>query len=69
MNQGLFSVFKVQRVKDEMSKQRMKLHMKVLGPTGVPSSQQKLREDKPAYKEKFVPPEVSVLSYLMTKAC
>ena len=50
-----------------MSKQRMKLHMKVLGPTGVSPAQQKLREDKPAYKEKFVPPEMSVLSYLMTK--
>ena len=50
-----------------MSKQRMKLHMKVLGQTGVSPAQQKLREDKPAYKEKFVPPEVSVLSYLMTK--
>ena len=57
------------RVKDEMSKQRMKLHMKVLGSTGVSPAQQqqKLREDKPAYKEKFVPPEVSLLSYLMTK--
>ena len=50
-----------------MSKQRMKLHMKVLGQTGVSPAQQKLREDKPAYKEKFVSPEVSVLSYLMTK--
>ena len=45
----------------------MKLHMKVLGPTSVSSPQQKQRDDKPTYKEKFVPPEVSMLSYLMTK--
>ena len=51
-------------MKDEMSKHRLKLHMKVLGPG---SSAPRLKEDKPTYKEKFVPPEVSMISYFMTK--
>ena len=48
---------------DDHTKHRMKLHMKVLGT----SSQQRLKENKPTYKEKFVPPEVSMISYFMTK--
>jgi len=50
--------------KDELAKQRMKLHLKVLGQSG---NTQRLKEDKPTYKEKFVPPEVSMVSFLMTK--
>ncbi len=49
---------------DELTKQRMKLHMKVLGHS---ASNPKLKEDKPTYKERFVPPEVSMISYFMTK--
>lgn len=56
--------YNVPQAKDELSKQRMKLHMKVLQATGTSS---KLKEDKPTYKEKFIPPEVSMISYLMAK--
>ncbi len=49
---------------DDLAKQRMRLHMKVLGHG---SNSQRLKEDKPTYKEKFVAPEVSMISYLMTK--
>ena len=51
--------------KDDMSKRRLDLHMKVLGKHHAPP--QKLKEDKPTYKEKFVPPEVSMVNYFMTK--
>ena len=53
------------KAKDEMSKHRLKLHMKVMGPSS--QTQARLKEDKPTYKEKFVPPEVSIISYFMTK--
>ena len=53
-----------QAPKDDVSKQRMKLHMKVLGPSG---SSQHLKEHKPTYKEKYVPPQMSMISYFMAK--
>ena len=60
---------------DTLNKQRMKLTMKLLGPNpanATPPSPQKenktgIREIKPTYKEKFIPPDVSIVSYLMTK--
>ena len=42
----------------------MRLHMRVLGHGGTSP---RLTEDKPTYKEKFVPPEISMISYLMAK--
>jgi len=51
---------------DELAKQRMKLHMKVMGGPNNAASHH-LKEDKPTYKEKFVPPEVNMISYFMTK--
>lgn len=59
-------------VKDENTKQRMKLQMKALPPQRPPSSASsasKLQEDKPTYKETFIPPEISMVSYFMAKVC
>lgn len=44
----------------------MKLNMKILG--NVPVSTQK-QESKRTFKEKFVPPELSMVTYFMTKVC
>lgn len=43
-------------------KQREKLNFRLLG--HQPSS---MKEDKPTYREQFVPPEMSILAYLLTK--
>ncbi|XP_074651608.1 dmX-like protein 2 [Tubulanus polymorphus] len=51
--------------KDYMTKQRMKLHVKVFGPELVHGS--KKEDEKPTYKELFVPPEISIINYFMTK--
>nr|CAI5817941.1 unnamed protein product [Callosobruchus analis] len=45
-----------------LSKQRVKLNTKLLG--HQPST---MKEDKPTYREQFVPPEMSVLAYLLQK--
>lgn len=45
-----------------LSKQRGKLNFKILG--HQPSV---MKEDKPTYREQFVPPEMSMLAYLLTK--
>lgn len=45
-----------------LNKQRVKLNCKLLG--HQPAS---MKEDKPTYREQFVPPEMSVLAYLLTK--
>lgn len=45
-----------------LNKQRGKLNFRLLG--HLPSS---MKEDKPTYREQFVPPEMSVLAYLLTK--
>ncbi|ELU10253.1 hypothetical protein CAPTEDRAFT_201231 [Capitella teleta] len=54
------------------SRQRLKMNMRLLHqgapprpPTGPGGK--RLKEDKPTYKEKFVPPKVSMISYFMTK--
>ena len=49
---------------DSTAKQRLKLHMKLLEAGG---STAPLQENRPTFKEKFVPPEVSMLSYFMAK--
>ena len=40
--------------------------MKVMGASATASAA-KLTEDKPTYREKFLSPTVSMLSYFMTK--
>ncbi|CAG9833364.1 unnamed protein product [Diabrotica balteata] len=45
-----------------LSKQRVKLNTKLLG-----QQPSKMKEDKPTYREQFVPPEMSVLAYLLQK--
>lgn len=45
-----------------LDKQRVKLNCKLLG--HQPSV---MKEDKPTYREQFVPPEMSMLAYLLTK--
>ncbi|RWS31393.1 dmX-like protein 2 [Leptotrombidium deliense] len=52
------------------SKQRMKLHMKILQQLNQEKpnpTTQEIKEDRPTYRELFVPPQMSMLSYLMTK--
>ncbi|XP_041373660.1 dmX-like protein 2 isoform X2 [Gigantopelta aegis] len=53
-----------QSVSDDMTKQRMRLNMKLMSQT--PSSN-KMPEVKETYKEKFVGPELSMITYFMTK--
>ncbi|XP_064608806.1 dmX-like protein 2 isoform X2 [Liolophura sinensis] len=53
-----------QKPSDDLAKQRMKLNMKIMG--NVPVSTQK-HESKRTFKEKFVPPELSMVTYFMTK--
>lgn len=45
-----------------LNKQRVKLNTKLLGQQ--PSV---MKEDKPTYREQFVPPDMSVLAYLLQK--
>lgn len=45
-----------------LNKQRVKLNTKLLG--HQPSQ---MKEDKPTYREQFIPPEMSILAYLLTK--
>jgi hypothetical protein len=45
-----------------LNKQRVRLNTKLLG--HQPSH---MKEDKPTYREQFVPPEMSILAYLLTK--
>ncbi|XP_074603304.1 rabconnectin-3 alpha isoform X2 [Brevipalpus obovatus] len=54
-----------------LSQQRMKLHMKILQqlnqdkPSPPPSAT--MKEDRTTYKEQFVPPQMSIISFLMSK--
>ncbi|XP_066150653.1 dmX-like protein 2 isoform X3 [Euwallacea fornicatus] len=45
-----------------LSKQRLKLNTKILGPQSSV-----MKEDKPTYREQFVPPEMSILAFLLQK--
>ncbi|XP_046141550.1 dmX-like protein 2 isoform X4 [Osmia bicornis bicornis] len=48
-----------------LTKQRVKLNMKLLGPfTG---QQPNMKEDKPTYREQFVSPQMSMISYFLMK--
>ncbi|KAL5274949.1 DMXL1 family protein [Megaselia abdita] len=56
-----------------LTKQRVKLNMKILGQfagNGAPSigtSVEGMKEDKPTYREQFIPPEMSMVSYFLMK--
>ncbi|XP_050306486.1 dmX-like protein 2 isoform X3 [Anthonomus grandis grandis] len=45
-----------------LSKQRIKLNTKLLGPQSSI-----MKEDKPTYREQFVPPQISILAFLVQK--
>lgn len=48
-----------------LTKQRVKLNMKLLGQfTG---QQPNMKEDKPTYREQFVSPQMSMVSYFLMK--
>lgn len=51
-----------------LTKQRVKLNMKLLGMQSSPSgSSPNMKEDKPTYREQFVPPDMSMVSYFLIK--
>ncbi|XP_035898477.1 dmX-like protein 2 isoform X2 [Anopheles stephensi] len=50
-----------------LTKHRVKLNMKLLGPFAGPQGASSMKEDKPTYREQFVPPEMSMVSYFLTK--
>lgn len=50
-----------------LTKQRVKLNMKLLGHFGGTSGSPNMKEDKPTYREQFVSPEMSMVSYFLTK--
>lgn len=50
-----------------LTMQRVKLNMKLLGNLAGPQGTIPMKEDKPTYREQFVPPEFSMLSYIMMK--
>ncbi|XP_058830025.1 dmX-like protein 2 isoform X3 [Topomyia yanbarensis] len=50
-----------------LTKQRVKLNMKLLGHFGGPQGPANMKEDKPTYREQFVPPEMSMVAYFLTK--
>lgn len=52
---------------DSLSRQRIKIHMKLLGQLGQQTSQPIIKEDKPTYREQFVPPKMSMVSLFMSK--
>lgn len=50
-----------------ITKHRVKLNMKLLGQFGGQQSSSNMKEDKPTYREQFVPPDMSMVSYFLTK--
>lgn len=50
-----------------ITKQRVKLNMKLLGHFGGSTGSPNMKEDKPTYREQFVPPDMSMVSYFMNK--
>lgn len=50
-----------------LTKQKVRLNMKLLGQfVGSPGTPT-IKEDKPTYREHFVPPEMSMISYFLNK--
>lgn len=50
-----------------ITKHRVKMNLKILGQFGGQQSSANMKEDKPTYREQFVPPEMSMVSYFLTK--
>ena len=50
-----------------ITKQRVRLNMKLLGQFGSQSGTPTIKEDKPTYREQFVPPDMSMVSYFLSK--
>ncbi|XP_059484944.1 dmX-like protein 2 [Neocloeon triangulifer] len=50
-----------------LTKQRVRLNMKLLGQFGSQSGAVPMKEDRPTYREQFVPPEMSMVSYFLIK--
>lgn len=50
-----------------LTKQRVKLNMKLLGQFAAPAGSASMKEDKPTYREQFVSPEMSMVSYFLIK--
>lgn len=50
-----------------ITKHRVKMNLKILGQLGGQQSSATMKEDKPTYREQFVPPEMSMVSYFLTK--
>lgn len=50
-----------------LTKQRVKLNMKLLGNFSGTQASSHMKEDKPTYREQFVAPEMSMLSYFLMK--
>ncbi|XP_075227186.1 rabconnectin-3 alpha isoform X2 [Lycorma delicatula] len=50
-----------------LTKQRVRLNMKLLGQFGSQPGTPTIKEDKPTYREQFVPPEMSMVSYFLNK--
>lgn len=50
-----------------LTKQRINLNMKLLGNFTGPQGSPNMKEDKPTYREQFVPPDMSMVSYFLMK--
>lgn len=50
-----------------LTKQRVRLNMKLLGQFGSQPGTPTIKEDKPTYREQFVPPDMSMVSYFLNK--
>lgn len=50
-----------------ITKHRVKMNLKILGQFGGQQTSTNMKEDKPTYREQFVPPEMSMVSYFLTK--
>ncbi|KFM72487.1 DmX-like protein 2, partial [Stegodyphus mimosarum] len=53
---------------DSLSRQRIKFHMRLLGQLPTQTTRPAMKEDKPTYREQFVPPKMSMVSLFMSKA-
>lgn len=54
-------------VTSSLTKQRINLNMKILGHFAGPQGSPNMKEDKPTYREQFVPPDMSMVSYFLIK--
>ncbi|XP_059145859.1 dmX-like protein 2 isoform X3 [Physella acuta] len=57
----------IPRSQDEVSKHRMNFNYKVMSSSGVAPPTSSPIEVKETYREKFIPPELSMVNYFMTK--